>query len=133
MLAKISVLLLLILSVSVVKSDSVEQKLSKLLNEANKNKSIYLFGGLSLEKTEDQREFSSSKDDLVEQFSHFLNSHVLQFSVPKENQLTNGNYSLPKGNLRLILQYLNPTCTFNSQNIIKSEELNILTINLNPR
>lgn len=90
-----SSVLVLVLAVVTVRCDLAEKQLLKMIQEADQSKSVHLFGGLSLVKTEEPRSLSSNPNDISEVVSSFLDRHELTFEVPKEDQLQNGRSQLP--------------------------------------
>lgn len=64
-----------------------ERELINKINAIDNESSLYLFGGLSVEKSSSASAQSSGRSDegLVERAIRYVRSHELKFTVPEEN------------------------------------------------
>jgi hypothetical protein len=82
-------------------AESNESDLVKLINNIDNEKSLYLFGGLSVEKIDNGRsiEAPSTADNFIERAKAYLESHKLSLGLPKEGKTESKNRFL---NLKII-------------------------------
>ena len=97
MISKVCVLAVLsvVLVGSVLAADSLpeDKKVVDLINEIDKEKSVYLFGGLSVERSpQNGRSISvqSTGEAIVDRAIQYMNEHTLKFKVPEDDATVEG-------------------------------------------
>lgn len=69
-------------------ADPAESNVINSINDLDSEKSVYLFGGLSIEKNDEpiSGPRSVSQDDVVQRAVQYMDSHRIQFTMP-ENEI----------------------------------------------
>lgn len=128
MLNKSSVFVLIALAACVcakpqIVNDKENVNIINLINDIDAEKSLYLFGGLSVEKVNGARggrSFASDVADVQERVQDYLESHELKFNVPEDS--VDGKLSLVSGN----------ECPSNSWSDKRIRDDNILSVQTSP-
>lgn len=90
MILKYAVVIFLYLTLC--KADKIEEEIVQMIDDAEKYKEVYLFGGLSIQKIEGSVDENRSvkPHDLLSKLDYYFKTHKLNFEMPDESTLENG-------------------------------------------
>lgn len=88
----VCVAMLMLAGVSLAESD---QDLIGAINRIDNEKSLYLFGGLSVKQVKSGRSFGGygAEETVVDRAIRYLKSHELEFSVPSGGRQVEGSFT----------------------------------------
>lgn len=87
--------IVLLAFIAISKAEPSDREVIEMINQIDNEKSLNLFGGLSVVESKNFGERSASwmsSEDAVDRAVRYLNSHELKFAVPNESRAAEGNF-----------------------------------------
>lgn len=89
--------IVLLAFIAISNAEPSDREVIDMINQIDNEKSLNLFGGLSVVESENAGERSASwmsTENVVDRAVRYLNSHELKFAVPNESRAAEGNFFL---------------------------------------
>lgn len=87
--------IVLLAFIAISNAEPSDRDVIDMINQIDNEKSLNLFGGLSVVESENVGERSASwmsTESAVDRAVRYLNSHELKFAVPNESRAADGNF-----------------------------------------
>lgn len=86
---KVSAIVLLALVV-ITKADYSDRELVNMIDNIDNERALYLFGGLSVEKSKSARSVPYGAESVVERAIRYMEQHELKFNIPDTDPAVEG-------------------------------------------